>query len=239
MLITGGTGNLGRELVKIFPTSLHPTHSEFDITDEKHVSEHISKVRPDKLIHSAALTDIRQCDNDKKKAYVTNVQATRNLVKATAKYSPSCLFVYISTASVFSGDEGGYTEEDIPNPKNFYSLTKLLGEYVVSESPLANHLILRVNFVSREKYPYPKAFIDRYGAYLFSDDLAVAIKHVISEGIRGTVHICGEEKLSMYDLAKITTPDVQPMTLKDYSGPPLTVDMSLKSARIPPFKLTR
>ncbi len=207
MLITGGTGNLGRELIKVFPTSLHPTHNELDITDEKHVLEYIRKVRPDALIHSAALTGIRQCDNDRKKAYLTNVQGTRNLVKATVEYSPTCLFVYMSTASMFSGDQGGYTEGDVPNPKNFYSVTKLLGEYVVSESPLAKHLVLRVNFAPRQKYPYPNAFIDRYAAYLFSDDLAAAIKRVIDDGIRGTVHICGEERLSMFDFAKITNPD--------------------------------
>jgi dTDP-4-dehydrorhamnose reductase len=239
MLITGGTGNLGRELVKVFPTSLHPTHNELDITDEKHALEYIGKVHPDELIHSAALTGIRQCDNDKKKAYLTNVRGTRNLVKATAKYSHSCLFVYISTASVFSGDEGGYTEEDVPNPKNLYSLTKLLGEYVVTESPLANYLILRVNFAPRQKYPYPKAFIDRYAAYLFSDDLAAAIKRVIDDGSRGTIHICGEERLSMFDFAKITNPDIQPTTLKDYVGPPLAIDMTLRSTRITPFQLTR
>lgn len=239
MLITGGTGNLGRELVKVFLRSAHPTHGELDIVDEKSVLEYIRKIRPDELIHSAALTGIRRCENDKKSAYLTNVQATRNLVKATAKYAPDCLFVYISTASVFSGDEEGYTEEDIPNPKNFYSLTKLLGEYVVSESPLDNYLILRVNFAPRQKYPYPKAFIDRHAAYLFSDDLAAAIKQVIGEGIRGTVHICGEERLSMFDFAKITNPEVQPTTLEDYVGPPLPVDMTLRSKRIAPFKLTR
>jgi dTDP-4-dehydrorhamnose reductase len=239
VLITGGTGNLGRELVKVFPKSVHPTHAELEIIDEKAVLEYIKQIGPDELIHSAALTGVRRCENDKAGAYLTNVQATRNLVKATAKYSPSCLFVYISTASVFSCDEGGYTEEDIPNPKNFYSLTKLLGEYVVSESPLENYLILRVNFASREKYPYPKAFTDRYAAYLFSDDLAAAIKHLISGGIRGIVHVCGEERLSMFDFARITNPEVQPTTLKDYIGPPLPIDMTLRSLRIAPFKLTR
>jgi hypothetical protein len=42
----------------------------------------------------------------------------------------------------------------------------------------------------------------------------------------------------MYELAKVTTPDVLPTTLKDYSGPPLTVDMSLKTKKWKEYKFT-
>ena len=31
----------------------------------------------------------------------------------------------------------------------------------------------------------------------------------------------------MYELAKLTTPDIKPMTLEEYSGPNLTIDMTL------------
>jgi hypothetical protein len=43
----------------------------------------------------------------------------------------------------------------------------------------------------------------------------------------------------MFELAKITTSDVQPMSLAEYNGPPVTVDMSLNSIRMKPFKLTK
>jgi dTDP-4-dehydrorhamnose reductase len=239
VLITGGSGNLGRELVKANPECLHPSHSELDISNEKAVREYARVNKPDELIHCAALIGIRQCDEDKNKAFSINVQGTRNLVRGVLEYSPECLFVYMSTASVFDGDVGDYTESDVPNPRNFYSLTKLLGEFVVSESALANSLILRANLVPRKKWAYPKAFSDRFGTYLFADDLAKAISHVIDEGLRGIVHVCGEEKLSMFELAKLTTPEVLPMTLKEYTGPSLPVDMSLRSVRVRSFPLTR
>ena len=91
--------------------------------------------------------------------------------------------------------------------------------------------------MARKKWKYPRAFVDRFGTYLFADDVALAIKYVISRKLTGVVHVCGEEKMSMFELAKITTPTVKPMTMADYHGVPLTVDMSLASIRLKPFKI--
>jgi dTDP-4-dehydrorhamnose reductase len=210
-----------------------------DITDQEAVTHYVKNAKLDEVIHSAALTGITRCEEDKERAYLTNVEGTRNLVRAVAEYHQDCLFVYISTASVFYGDRGGYRESDVPYPRNFYSLTKLLGEFVVSESTLKNQLIIRTNFVGRKKWPYAKAFTDRFATYLFADDLASATRHVIDQGLRGLAHVYGKEKLSMFELAKITTPEVEPIDMSEYSGPPVPIDMSLRSDRIPPFELTR
>jgi dTDP-4-dehydrorhamnose reductase len=237
ILITGGTGKLGRELVKLFPNALHPTHEELDITNEIDVYNFIKNSIPDIVIHTAAITSIRRCEEERELVWKVNVKGTENLVRACLEYKKDCYFVYISTACVFHGDRGDYIETDIPYPKNFYSLTKLLGEFIVKYSGLKKWLIIRTNFVAREKWPYPKAFVDRYGTYLFSDEVASAIKSVMSDTLTGVVHIHGNKKISMYELAKITTPNVEPMTLAEYNGPPLTVDMSLRSFRIKPFKM--
>ncbi|MGC9094154.1 MAG: SDR family oxidoreductase [Candidatus Bathyarchaeia archaeon] len=238
VFITGSTGKLGKELVKVFPGALAPTHEMLDVTDKEAILSFIRKNKPDLVIHCAALTGIRECEKDKELAWRVNVEGTENLVRACEKVVRNCYFAYISTACVFYGDRGNYVETDIPYPKNFYSLTKLLGEFAVKYSKLKKWLIIRTNFVAREKWPYPKAFVDRYGTYLFADDLALAIRSVMERNITGIVHICGEKKISMFELARITTPDVKPMSLSEYNGPPLTVDMSLGSIRIKPFKLT-
>lgn len=239
ILLTGGSGRLGRELRKVFPNAVTPSHSELDIINRSNVYNFIRKIRPNLLIHTAALTSVRECQTNRKKAWKTNVEGTENLVRACLKYNRNCYFVYISTACVFHGDRGNYIETDIPYPKNFYALTKLLGEFVVKYSGLRKFLIIRTNFVVREKWPYPRAFTDRYGTYLFADDLASAIKYVIADKFTGIVHLCGEDKISMFELANITTPNVKPLTLDEYNGPPLTVDMSLCSTRIKLFKLKR
>jgi dTDP-4-dehydrorhamnose reductase len=116
-------------------------------------------------------------------------------------------------------------------------LTKLLGECVLKYSSIQKWLVARINFVARERWPYQKAFADRFGTYLFADDIALAIKKVIEKDIRGLIHICGNQKFSMFEIAKITTPDVEPMYMNEYSGPPLPVDMSLRSERINAFPI--
>lgn len=231
VLISGGSGRLGKELKRVFPDALAPTHEELDITNIEKVRQYVSELNVGVIIHSASLTSIRQCEENQKFAWETNVLGTENLVNTCAKFNDNCYFVYISTASVFYGDRGNYSEDDIPYPKNFYSLTKLLGEFVVKSNSQAKALIIRTNFTSRERWPYPKAFTDRFGTYLFAEDVAAAIKDVTEKAMTGVLHITGNRKLSMYELAKITTPDIEPMTLAEYQGPPLTIDMSLETIR--------
>lgn len=238
VLITGGTGKLGKELVEVFPESLHPTRQQLGLEAKAQVDKYISEKKPDLIIHTAAVTSVPYCEENRKEAYETNVGGTENLINACVKHNSDCHFVLISTACVFRGDVGNYVETDLPYPKNYYSLTKLFAESAVEYSGL-RFLIIRTNFVAREKWPYPRAFTDRYGTYLFASDVASAVKFIIQRKLTGIVHACGDEKMSMFELAKITTPSIEPMTLSEYHGVPLTVDMSLNSIRIKPFKIGR
>jgi dTDP-4-dehydrorhamnose reductase len=192
--------------------------------------------QPSLVVHTAALTGVRDCEEDKPKAWKSNVLGTGNLVDAFLKQGINVYFVCVSTACVFDGHRGFYTEEDIPYPENFYALTKLLGEFEVKKLP--NYLIVRTNFVAKEKWRFPKAFADRYGTYLFAEDVARGIDDVIKAGLQGIVHICGDRKMSMLELARLTTPDVQPMTMNEYNGPKLTIDMTLDTIRWKKYKIT-
>ena len=237
IFITGVTGALGTELKKLFPSSLSPTSHELDITDTKKVIDFIKNNDIDTIIHTAALTKIRPCEENKPLAWKTNVEGTKNLVEAVLESKKDIYFIYISTACVFDGHVGMYKENSIPYPENFYALTKLIGEHEVNK--LSKYLIIRTNFVAKKKWPYPKAFTDRFGTYLFSEDVAKAIKEVYDSNLQGIVHITGDKKISMFELAKITTPEIQPMTIKDYSGPRLTMDMSLDTDRWKKYPITK
>ena len=228
-LITGGSGILGTELKKFFPDSLFPSHSELDITNHEMVFDYFSKNEFDLIIHTAAMTSIRQCESEKKLSWDTNVIGTKNLVDAAIKFNPNSKFSYVSTACVFDGHVGMYKESSIPYPENFYALTKLIGEQFVKN--LKNHIIIRTNFKGKQKWPYPKAFTDRFGTYLFADQVALGINDIIKENIQGVVHIVGKKKISMFELAQLTTPDIKPLTIDEYQGPPLTMDMSLDTER--------
>ena len=235
ILITGSTGELGSQLKKFFPDAISPSHKDLDICNSSSVKNIFKDNNIDTVIHAAAFTSVRGCEENKIQAFKANVEGTKNLVNELKNFNPNGKFVYVSTACVFDGHSGMYSEKSIPYPENFYSLTKLLGEYVVNH--FDNSLIIRTNFVGRKKWPYEKAFTDRFGTYLFSDQVAQGIFDIFNDDVTGIIHVVGDKKISMYELAKLTTPDIQPMTLNDYVGPSLTVDMSLETIRWKKYSL--
>ena len=234
-LVTGGSGSLGSELQKIFPDCLSPSSKDLDITNKESIENYLKNHDIDIIIHTAAITSVRLCEENKTLAWNTNVKGTKNLVDCILKLNSKIKFVYVSTACVFDGNSGMYDEDDIPYPENFYALTKLLGESEISK--LSNSVIIRTNFVSKKPWPYPAAFTDRFGTYLFASNVAIGIKEILESDLSGFVHIVGNKKISMYELAKITTPNVLPMKIDNYDGPSLTMDMSLDSKRWKKYSL--
>ena len=237
VLITGASGGLGRSLKAQFRDSYCPTHKEMDVTNPDSVNKAISKFRPDLLIHAAALVGIRECEENRENAWKTNVEGTQNIVNALNKLKNNCYLIYLSTACVFAGEtEKFYEEDDVPSPKNYYSLTKLCGELVTRQ--YSNACIVRTNFVPKEQWKYPKAFTDRFGTYLFADDVAKGILDVINKKEKGIIHVVGDRRMSMYDLAVLAgSRSVGKMTLAEYQGPPLTADMSMSTKRWKKYKI--
>jgi len=230
ILITGGSGNLGTELKKIYPTAWAPSSKALNLKNLSSISKYLKTNIPDVVIHTAALTDVRKCEKEHDLAWKINVEGTENLFTVAISVNTGVSFVFISTAGVFSGEEGNYDEESVPYPQNFYCFTKSVAEQKLLTYMFFypnNICVIRTNFVPKKKWQYPRAFIDRWGTYLFASDVAKGIKDVIDARLTGIVHICGDKKLSMFELAKFTTPDIKPVTLSEYNGVPLPKDISL------------
>jgi len=243
ILLTGGSGKLGKQIRKVMPESCAPTHQQLDITDSESVDCFIKKLNVDTIFHCAAMTNVKLCEENHKQAYHTNVIGTGNLCRSLSKHHQDAYFIYVSTACVFRGDDLDkyYSEDDIPYPKNFYGLTKMLGEIVVQESSLRT-LIVRTNFIEQGNWPYPKAFMDRYATYLYSYQVAEAIVKLHREKQMGVIHVCGDTRKSMFEFAQLSDPNVQPLTLDEYYSspfnPPLTRNMCLSSVKMKPIKLS-
>ncbi|MBI2971116.1 MAG: sugar nucleotide-binding protein [Candidatus Aenigmarchaeota archaeon] len=232
VLITGSTGRLGTEVAKLFPDALTPRRTELDASDRGSIYTYVAKEKPDVIIHLAALTGIPPCETNKELAWRTNVEGTMHLINACYENNKGCYFLYMSTPCVMDGKRGMYVETDIPNPENFYGLTKLLGEVVVLNHALKNRTVVRGNFVPKMKWPHPGAFTDRYGTYLFAPDLAKAIQEVVDARYTGMLHLVGQELLSMHQLAMLCpdSQDVKQMSYAEYlknGGYRLTQNMSL------------
>jgi dTDP-4-dehydrorhamnose reductase len=237
ILITGASGDLGSSLRKFFHDAFTPSSKDMNVMDAKKVDSVMAKFSPDIVIHAAAMVGIRECEENKELAWKTNVEGTQNIVNSVKKLK-GCYLIYISTACVFAGEkEKYYTEDDVPSPKNYYSLTKLCGEIVTRQN--ANTCIIRTNFVAKKQWKYPGAFTDRFGTYLFSDNVAQGIKEVTGKKMQGIVHVVGDRRMSMHELAQLSgSKNVGRMTLKDYSGPPVTVDMSMSTNRWKKYRIS-
>lgn len=212
ILITGGSGALGSNIKKLIQCDA-PNSKELDITDFKRCLWAVKKYNPSIIIHCAAWTDVAGAEKEKEKCWKVNVTGTQNMVKATTGRR----FIYISTHYVFDGQKGGYKENDIPNPVNFYSLTKLIGEAIVGQYP--NTLIIRTGFKKDGPWEYPKAFVDQWTCADFaSQRMPDIIKAALMTDLTGVIHISGKKK-TIYDLAKKVSPNIKPMSIKDVSVP--------------------
>lgn len=211
ILLTGATGVLGRRLVpvleglgecigvglRVAPAKGH----QVDLTDRGAAYSLLDRVRPDVMVHAAALTDIDQCEREPAAAYRLNVEATRHLVDWVAARRPDLRFLYISTDQVY--DSPGASPEETVFPVNVYALTKLWAEDLTRR--LERSLVLRTNFFALGDERHP-TFVDwvvescraRRQITLFHDvlfnplhvdDLAAVVARLIPESATGTYNV--------------------------------------------------
>ncbi len=228
LLLTGGSGRLGRELRTLLPELLAPPHSELDVTNLETVCSALVRYRPEALIHAAAYTDVAGAEGERKQCWRVNVEGTRNLVRAALELGLP--LIHLSSDYVFWGDRGGYKEDEAPGPtRNYYALSKLVAEEVVRVLP--HHLVIRTSFRAN-RWPYEVAFDDLYTSQDYLDVIAPEIARAIrsfAEIPHPVLHIATERK-SAYDLARRRKPDVRRGSKRE-AGVNLPDDISLDSSR--------
>ena len=102
-----------------------------DITDETRVREVVQKHQPEVVIHLAALTGVKRCEDAPSLAFSVNVEGTHNVTMACVEHD--CKLIFSSSREVYGETRSGRTREDEPLvPNNIYGLTKMLGEKIVT-----------------------------------------------------------------------------------------------------------
>ncbi|HEV2176754.1 MAG TPA: NAD(P)-dependent oxidoreductase [Terriglobia bacterium] len=170
--ITGAAGLFGHGLVKVFERrhTVYPlTRAEIDVTRGDQVATAFARIRPDVVIHSAAIPDLDLCEAEPARAYLVNVHGTRHVVEAAGVAGAAV--AYISTDAVFDGQKRTpYVESDSTNPPTVYGRTKLRGEQITRT--FATHWIFRVSLLFG---PGKTNFIDKaLGRIRADEDVVVA-----------------------------------------------------------------
>jgi len=227
VLMSGGSGLLGSEFVRLNPEIIAPSRKDMDVLDPESVNEWFLRVSPDVYIHAAAIVGTVECRGDPVAAMKANAGSVLTSMLACRQFG--CRMVYISSDSVFERGlwrEGGcYREDDPIGAVNIYPRSKIAGEMI--SSALDNHLIIRTSFVSRFKTKYEGAFCDQYTSRDFVDILAPELLRAALSELTGTIHI-GSQRRSQYDLLRTAFPEIRPTRRADVDSS-LTADSSLSS----------
>lgn len=200
ILLTGSTGCLGKELIKIDSNILAPTRADMNISDYTDCEMIINTLTPDIIIHSAAVTDNRLVEKNPQIAIQTNIIGTANL--AMVCMDNNIRLVYISTDYVYhDGSHGNYKETDPLMPFNLYSWSKLGGE--CSVVAVKNHLIIRTSF-GKNTFDYKEAFTDKWSSKDYVDVIAPMIYEASVSPLTGVVNI-GTERKTLFSHASERT----------------------------------
>jgi dTDP-4-dehydrorhamnose reductase len=227
VLVTGCKGQLATDLLRILDHSYElagADHGDLDITDARKVRDYLEALRPQIVLHTAALTKVDYCEKNPDQAFVVNAEGTKNVAQACNRVSAHML--YFSTDYVFDGTKNApYTEEDTPNPLSVYGRSKFAGETFASEL-LKDLCIVRVswlyggsgeNFVAKlvesgrdqlavaasggEVTPL-RVVADRYGCPTWTEDVARQVRLVLENNMTGVVHAAAHGRVSRFDEAR-------------------------------------
>lgn len=221
ILISGGTGQLGRDCTKVLEKRydvVAPGSKDLDIGDPVEVQEWVERVKPQVILNCAAFTRVDDCETKRDLAWRVNAEGPGHL--AAAAHARNSLLVHISTDYVFDGNKPvpeAYTEQEETHPLSHYGMTKLEAERAIArETP--NHIMLRTawmygetgqNFLKtmlRLALANPEKTIkvvhDQFGSPTWSFRLARQIEKVVEAPIRGIFHATAEGYCTWYELAK-------------------------------------
>ncbi len=248
ILATGLNGLVGSKFRELYQhkyqfdsLDLRDPQEPVDITNYNQVIDRFSTSSAQVIIHLAAFTNVTEAWKQKGDksglAYQVNVEGTRNIIKACQETQKA--LIHISTAYVFAGTKAGlYTEQDQPQPIEWYGQTKLVAEELVQASA-TNWTILRIDqpfrpdpflktdyahFILKrltENQLYPM-FTDHFFGPTYINDFARVLEFFIRTGNTGLYHATSGEKWSDYQFALAIkdalklTEEVKRGSLEDY-----------------------
>jgi dTDP-4-dehydrorhamnose reductase len=266
LLITGGTGLLGLNWAVAMRDTLdvillvHKHQCKIkgvntitaSLENESEFLKLVQNVQPDKIVHTAGMAGVDECEAYPDVAEVVNVKLAKTVASVTEQTDVQ--MIHISTDHLFSGNQKNYTEESLTSPLNIYAKTKLQAEEIVAKvNPEA--LIIRTNFFGwgsphrksfsdwllenlRKGNPF-RAFQDVFFTPILIDRLVKASHKLLSHRIKGVINVVGDERISKFDFAmhvahifKLPQDLILPGSINDVVlKAPRPLDMSLSNTK--------
>ena len=231
VLITGGTGLLGRALLSAVPLEIDAVATYYgestygqsaalfhplDVRDADAVARLFDQVRPEVVVHTASIGSVDYAERHREEAWTVNVGGTRNIAEACRRHRAR--LVFISSNAVFDGEHPPYAEKDSVCPINYYGDLKVEGERVVQEDvnevAIVRPILMygwpnpgeRGNLVTFwldkfEKGELVQAVDDVWSKPLQVENCAEVCWAVVTQGRVGTYHVAGADHVTLYEFA--------------------------------------
>ena len=237
ILLTGSNGLLGQKLVALLHqepgvalvatarganrlADLYPEvrFVPLDVTDAGQVRQVLAEEQPTHLIHTAAMTQVDECELNQAACWAQNVTAVAHLASTCADLGIH--LIHLSTDFIFNGQEGPLAEDAEPDPISHYGASKLAAERLVRATPGLRWAIARTVLVygtvhgggrsnivlwvrdSLRKGQQIKVVSDQWRTPTLAEDLALGCWLLAQHSAQGIYHISGRELLTPYQMAQ-------------------------------------
>jgi dTDP-4-dehydrorhamnose reductase len=231
ILVTGSNGLLGQKLVALLRQKPHVAlvatsrganklaglypdlhFVPLNVANAAQVQQVLAQEHPTHVIHTAAMTNVDECELNREACWQQNVTAVSYLVEACAALGIH--LTHLSTDFIFSGEAGPLAEEATPNPVNFYGESKVAAEQLVQASPgrwaIARTVLVygvaheygRTNVVLWVRAGKPiKVVADQWRTPTLAEDLAEGCWLLARHAAQGIYHLSGDEMLTPHAMA--------------------------------------
>ena len=256
VVITGAAGLIGQYLVKTAPRWAPQwdvqglTRADLDLTDHVAVERAWQRFQPSAVIHCAALSRTKDCEQDSQLARRVNVEATAHL----ARLCTDIPFIFLSSGEVFDGRREWYQEDERPTPINVYGKTKAEAEQPVLQNP--HHTVVRIVLTAGTSGNGDRSFVEDMcrtakagkNVTLYADEfrcplpagvIARAVWELAARRQPGLYHLGGSERLSRWEIGEVLRPWYPELngrlvkgSSQDHRGAPRPADLSLNCEKI-------
>lgn len=235
ILVSGTNGLLGQKItdlaladgsIQLIATSQGPNrhpisqgyqYFDLDICNATEVLQLIEKIKPDVIIHTAAMTNVDACESNREACRILNVVAVQTLAQICKE--KNIHLIHLSTDFIFDGADGPYTEEAKPNPLSYYGQSKLDAELAIQASG-CRYAILRtiivygiVKDMSRsnivlwakgalEKGETISVVNDQWRMPTLAEDLAACCLLAAKKEAEGVFNASGKDLMNMVELVE-------------------------------------
>jgi len=233
ILVTGGSGFIGGHIIQLANKKYKVSATyhnnvikqkniqtyQIDLSQNKNLNPLLDKIKPTVVIHTAAISNLDDCEKDHKLAQRINVEATDTIANWSKKNNAK--FIFTSSDMVFDGKRGNYREDDFVNPLSFYGQTKVQCEQKISQMNF-NSVIVRVALtygfgISKQNTFFEKMissiknkesvslFCDQFRTPILVNNLAEAILELAENEFFGILNLSGGDRMSRWDFGLLAS----------------------------------